>query len=90
MPGCLKAYLGPDGKPRVFTLRELVSNGSNFGRKQKDWLPTLEAMHPWCVCDLVRLPDGWGFDEDNNMVPLPKVAPPPPELPSPDEGQQAA
>lgn len=68
-PQCIAAFVGPDGLPRVFTLRELIANGNNFGRKTKDWLPTLESVHPFCACDLVRLPDGWGFDKDGNMVP---------------------
>lgn len=46
---CRKAYLNGN-EPKLFTLRELEANGSNIGRKQADWLPTLGAMHPNCRC----------------------------------------
>ncbi len=46
---CKRAYLSGN-EPKLFTLRELEANGSNIGRKQADWLPTLGAMHPNCRC----------------------------------------
>ncbi len=45
---CNRLHLGPDGQPRVFKLSELEANGSNFGRKVADWLPTVGAVHPHC------------------------------------------
>lgn len=49
---CVKAYLtnGLGSEPRIFTLQELQSNGSNIGRKQADWKPTLSSLHPNCRC----------------------------------------
>lgn len=58
------------GIPRVFTLAELTANGSNAGRKRKDWLATLGPIHPWCFCTLIEVPSGWGFDEEGDLAPL--------------------
>lgn len=64
---CRAAYLDSDGKPRLFTMRELRANGNNFGRKAADWKPTLDPMHPYCGCELTVLPPGYTFD-DKGMV----------------------
>lgn len=67
---CARLYLGPDGQPRIFKLSDLIKNGlNNFGRKARDWLPVLGAMHPFCQCQLIRIPPGWGFDESGQLVP---------------------
>lgn len=66
---CKTHYLGPDGMPRLFHLSELTGMGNNVGRKKAEWTPTLHALHPHCRCFLVRMPDGWGFNEDGDMIP---------------------
>ena len=48
---CKKLYLH-NGQPKVFKLSDLIKNGSNVGKKVKDWLPTIDPIHPWCRCDL--------------------------------------
>lgn len=59
---CKAAYLMPDGQtPRIFTMSELLANGTNYGRKARDWKPVYETMHPWCQCRLYQLQPGWGF-----------------------------
>ncbi len=47
---CIKFYTtgGIGTKPIVFTLSDLRANGTNVGRKQKDWIATLSPVHPWC------------------------------------------
>jgi len=57
------------GIPRIFRLSWLEANGSNFGKKAKDWKAVVGTVHPHCQCQLVRVPDGWGFDEDGDLVP---------------------
>ncbi len=47
-PRCRSLYLGPDGAPKLFTLAELRANGANFGRKAKEYLPTVGPVHPRC------------------------------------------
>lgn len=65
---CIKLFLtdGIGSKPRIFTLSELLANGSNIGRKQCDWLPTVDAIHPWCRCDLRYLPKEFKWNEYKN------------------------
>lgn len=67
---CKRLYLGPDGAPRIFKLSTLEANGlNNFGRKVKDWKPVVGATHPHCLCQLIRIPEGWGFNELGQLVP---------------------
>lgn len=67
---CKEAYLGEDGKPVVHPASWWASNGSNnVGRKKAEWKPVLGAMHPWCQCQLVTIPEGFEFDDDWSLVP---------------------
>ena len=66
---CKRVYLGPDGQPRIFKLRTLEENGTNVGRKANDWLAVVGTVHPHCQCQLIRVPAGWGFNEEGEMVP---------------------
>jgi hypothetical protein len=60
---CKKFYLEADGQtPKIYTLAELQANGTNIGKKQAEWLPTIGATHPNCRGLLLSLPDGWGFE----------------------------
>lgn len=65
-PDCKRLYLR-GGEPIIFKLSELRANGSNVGRKKRDWKPTIEAVHPWCGCVLVRIPAGMVW-EDGELV----------------------
>lgn len=66
---CKRLHLGPDGHPRIFKLSDLEANGTNVGRRAVDWLPTVGPVHPFCQCQLIRVPQGWGFDQDGSLVP---------------------
>lgn len=68
-PHCLRLHLGPDGQPRIFRLSDLVAFGNNAGRKTKDWKPSVGAVHPHCQCQMVRVPAGWGFNKEGDLVP---------------------
>ena len=69
---CAKHFIGKDGNPKVFTLKELLGAGSNAdsGISHKrgadgthsGWNSTLPPLHPTCGCKLVYIPDGmeWG------------------------------
>lgn len=60
-PACRTAYLDDDGRPRVFKLADLRANGSNVGRKQKDWRPVVGTMHPFARAEASAcLPGGTG------------------------------
>lgn len=46
-PHCRKFYVESNGiTPKVYPLSELMANGSNVGKKTKDWKPTIGATHP--------------------------------------------
>lgn len=66
---CRRLLEDSGGMPKLFRLSELEANGSNIGRKQVDWLPVIDGIHPNCRCVMVRMPDGWGFNESGDMVP---------------------
>lgn len=71
---CIRLYLtsGVGSKPRVFTLEELVANGTNVGRKVRDWKAVLGSMHPHCRCHLVHVLPGQVWDEEKQMFDFPK------------------
>lgn len=52
---CRKLYLNSDNSPKIYKLSELEANGTNIGKKQVDWLPTVSSTHPNCRCLLQYL-----------------------------------
>lgn len=52
---CLRLHLEA-GYPRIFTLEQLSASGTNVGRRAADWQPVVGAVHPYCACELMRLP----------------------------------
>lgn len=67
---CLRLFTEPGGKPKIFELSELESNGTNHGRKVAEWLPTVGTAHPYCQCYLVHVPEGFDFNDDGDLVPV--------------------
>lgn len=66
---CKQLYLENDGvTPRVFKMSHLLSNGTNYGKKQSDWVPTLGTVHTNCCCTLNIKPKGTKFDGSGNLV----------------------
>ena len=60
---CKKFWFESDGiTPKVYSVSELVSNGSNIGRKAAEWLPTIDSTHPNCSHHLVELRDGYTIE----------------------------
>lgn len=62
---CQRLYLtsGIGSKPKIFKIATLLSNGTNIGRKAKEWKPVVGATHPWCRCTVNHLPKGYKWDE---------------------------
>jgi hypothetical protein len=59
---CQRLYL-ENGAPKIRPASWWQGQGgNNVGRKRQDWLPVLGAMHPWCQCQLVRVPRGMVFE----------------------------
>jgi len=70
---CIRLFLtnGVGSAPKVFTYKELLENGTNIGRKVKDWKPVLGAIHPFCRCDGTFIREGDEWDEEKKAF-LPK------------------
>lgn len=66
---CKELHNGDDGHPMIWRLSALEANGTNVGKKRAQWLPVVGAVHPHCQCQLVRVPEGWGFNEEGQLVP---------------------
>lgn len=43
---CRKFYMDSDGSPKLYKLSELLSNGSNYGKRTSEWKPVALATHP--------------------------------------------
>lgn len=68
---CRRHYGAGDGtdRPRIFFLEDLEANGTNVGRKAREWLPVIGPMHPSCRCTLVIVPRAMAFNSAGLMVP---------------------
>jgi len=55
---CRGLFLGEDGQPIVFDVGDLIANGTNVGRRQASWRPTIWPVHPRCRCDTMVVPPG--------------------------------
>lgn len=55
---CLRLHRDADGRPQVFTVRELLDNGTNVGKPRASWQATIWPVHPNCRCDTVVVPPG--------------------------------
>lgn len=62
---CIRLYLtkGIGSEPRVFRLSQLVANGTNIGRKVKDWRAVVGTTHPFCRCLIHSLKAGMRWDK---------------------------
>lgn len=67
---CREHYLDASGNPKIFTLSDLMSAGSNADpgviHKKKQgvhthWKTTLPPLHPNCGCNLIYVPSGYGW-----------------------------
>jgi gas vesicle protein len=70
---CQEAYLtnGVGSKPIVFKVVDLLNNGTNIGRKVKEWRPVIGAMHPFCRCSLMKVPKGMKWNEETKSFDKP-------------------
>lgn len=71
---CIEKYLtnGYGSKPRTFKLKDLIANGTNIGKKVKEWVATLWSLHPHCRCTLNVVPKGYQWNEAKKTFEIPK------------------
>lgn len=55
---CTRLFLDDSGRPRIWTIAEIVANGTNVGKKAKDWLACVWPIHPRCRCSTISVPPG--------------------------------
>lgn len=60
---CKKFWFTSGGAPKVYKLSELMANGTNIGKKARDWLPTVDNTHPNERHFLMELPPSFGFKD---------------------------
>lgn len=76
-PDCKRLYLDKNGNPRMFLLSELRGESNAISpdnparaRRRRDWIPTLESVHPYCQCGLIYLAPGLAYNEEHQLVPF--------------------
>lgn len=71
---CIRLYLtkGIGSQPILFKLSDLIDNGSNVGRKRKDWKATLDGIHSFCRCTLIYVPNGYEWNDETQKFEPPK------------------
>lgn len=71
---CIRLHCtnGIGSKPILKSLDEVISNGSNIGRKVSDWLFTIDSEHPFCRCLLEYFLEGMEWDEKRQMFVWPE------------------
>jgi hypothetical protein len=62
-PDCERVCLDGEGRPKVWTARELVANGTNVGVPRASWKCTVWPIHPHCRCGVQAVPPGFEFDD---------------------------
>lgn len=73
-PTCVRLHTD-GGVPKVFKMSELAANGTNAGVKGKaNYKAVIGPAHPGCVCQMVRVPRGWGWDKETKRLRPPKKA----------------
>ena len=66
---CLRLFLDEENLPIIFQAADLLSRGTNVGRRREQWQATMFPIHPWCRCDTQIVPPGLRFDKDGLFVP---------------------
>jgi len=65
---CLRLFLQPNGRPRIFKVADLLANGTNVGVKARNYKPTAFPIHPNCRCDTIPVIQGFIIDKDGSMI----------------------
>lgn len=66
-PKCLELFT-EDGLPRIFSVVELLDNGTNVGKRAVEWVATLGPLHPNCRCSVQYIPEGMTLDARGWLV----------------------
>lgn len=64
---CKRVFL-EDGRPKVWSLDELVANGTNVGKPRAAWVGTVFPAHSNCRCLTMTVPPGMRFNDRWQLV----------------------
>lgn len=67
---CKRLFQNPDNSPKIFKISELLLNGSNIGRKTDEWKSVVGPVHPFCRCQLQKVPIGLKYNPKTNKFDL--------------------
>lgn len=72
---CIKLHLkdGIGSEPRIYKLSEVISNGSNYGKKPNEWKISIDSVHPHCRCNLRYVPKGYKWNEESKGFEIDKT-----------------
>lgn len=71
---CIRLYLtnGVGSQPRLFSYKELVDNGTNIGRRRREWKATVFGIHPFCRCTINKYIDKDVWNKKTRTFEMPK------------------
>ncbi len=71
---CIKLYLtkGIGSQPIIFTIKQLMDNGTNIGRKTDELKAVIPPLHPFCRCTPNSLEEGEEWDEEKKAFIVPQ------------------
>lgn len=76
---CIKLFLtnGVRSHPKTFLLSVIEANGSNIGKDNSEWKPSILPIHYGCECSLHQVPEGfiWNTDTQSFSTPDPDWKP---------------
>lgn len=64
---CLRLFTTRSGALRVFEVEELLSYGTNVGRRAADYQPSAYPIHPSCRCDTIPVRAGQSIDRQGRL-----------------------
>lgn len=69
---CIEIYLtdGKGSEPKIFKLKDIIANGTNIGKKVKDWKSSIAPCHPWCRCTINLKPENTIYDVEKKRFTL--------------------
>lgn len=78
---CISLYLtaGIGSQPKIFKLSQLQDNGTNIGRKAKDYKSVIGPTHPFCRCTLFKVDNQFDWNDKIQKFDIPKNNPPIPQ-----------
>lgn len=71
---CIDLYLtnGIGSQPIIFRLSSLIENGDNLNRRVSEWRAVVGSTHPFCRCNLQKLPKDYKWNDESKRFEIDK------------------